>query len=160
MGFDEIAEAGIEYGWPGRVLTVEEALAQLDRSEELGLVLRPDNSQDPRFICECCSCCCPSLRYMKMLPNPADFIHSNYRVVHDADECVGCETCVERCPMGAISGDGESVTIDHARCIGCGVCLSGCQQKALSLEVRESVEIPPLTVEEQHARILSERGLA
>ncbi len=160
MGFGERVGFYMENGWPGRMIGVEEALRLLDRSEELGLVLRPDNARNIQFVCSCCSCCCPALRLTKLLPNPADLIHSNYRCVVDPDRCDACGTCLERCPMDAVVEGEEHMEIDPRRCIGCGVCLSTCPSDAMSLAEREDVEVPPLDYDEALDRIARERGLA
>ncbi len=159
MAFEDLGVAIREYGIPGKALSVEEALAKLDQSEEMGLVLRPDNTRDPRFICCCCTCGDPMLMFMKKLPNPAAFTHSNYITSLDAGSCNACAACVERCPMGAITASDEVASIDPVRCIGCGLCLSSCPAEAISLVLREEVSVPPLDLEEQHSRILRERGL-
>jgi electron transport complex protein RnfB len=159
MGFGEGMKYYLENGWPGRMVDVEEALSLLDRSEELGLVLRPDNAQDIRFVCSCCSCCCPALRLIKVFPNPADFLHSNYRSFLDPDMCDTCGICIERCPMDAIVEGEEAMAVDPGRCIGCGVCLSTCPRDAITLEPREEVVVPPLDFEDTMNRISVERGL-
>ena len=42
------------------------------------------------------------------------------------DACVSCGTCVENCPVEAISeGDGKYV-IDADTCISCGACAGTC----------------------------------
>jgi NAD-dependent dihydropyrimidine dehydrogenase PreA subunit len=160
MGFGkEMGDFYQENGWPVREVGVEEALSLLDRSEELGLVLRPDNAQDIRFVCSCCSCCCPGLRLIKVFPNPADFTHSNYRSVLDPDLCNACGNCVERCPMDAVTEGEDFMHIDPKRCIGCGVCLSTCPEDAISFVEREEVEVPPPDYKEALNRISMERGL-
>ena len=158
--FGEFARYHLENGWPGRYIDVEEALRLLDRSEELGLVLMAENAQDIRFVCSCCSCCCSGLKILKVLPNPAELLHSNYRSVIEADRCDACGACIERCPMNAIIEEDDSVRIDPKRCIGCGVCLSACGQSAISFVERDEVAVPPRDRDDTMNRILVERGLA
>jgi electron transport complex protein RnfB len=158
--FGQFAKYHLENGWPGREIDVEEALRLLDLSEELGLVLMAENAQDIRFVCSCCGCCCSGLKILKMLPNPAELLHSNYRSVIDAGECDACGVCVERCPMNAVASGEDSMSIDPKRCIGCGVCLSTCAQDAISFITREEVVVPPLDSKDTFSRILKERGLA
>jgi len=160
MVFSEDIDFYIENGFPMRKIDLDEALRLLDRSEELGLVLRPDNAQEIRFVCSCCSCCCPSLRLLKVFPNPADLLHSNYRSAIDLDRCDTCAVCIERCPMDAVVEGEEFMEINPARCIGCGVCLSSCPQEAISLVPREDAATPPRDWEETLNRIAVERGLA
>ena len=47
-------------------------------------------------------------------------------------DCVSCGTCVDGCPVGAISqGDGQYV-IDAGACIDCGNCAANCPVGAIS----------------------------
>jgi len=158
--FGDFARYHLENGWPGRYIDVEEALALLDRSEELGLVLMAENAREIRFVCSCCSCCCSGLKILKVLPNPAELLHTNYRSVIEPEACDACGICAERCPMNAVTGDGECMSIDPKRCIGCGVCLSTCPRDAIAFLERDEVAVPPPDSRETLQRILKERGLA
>jgi len=54
--------------------------------------------------------------------------------------CIGCRSCVEGCPEGAVS-IGERLVIDEELCVGCGACVEGCYAEALELVgVEMSVE--------------------
>ncbi len=44
----------------------------------------------------------------------------------------GCNSCVSNCPTNAISGCGDSVSIDLGRCIGCGDCVDLCSSGTLT----------------------------
>jgi len=46
--------------------------------------------------------------------------------------CVGCGTCQDVCPAGAISVE-EIARVDTKRCIGCGGCVEQCPTGALAL---------------------------
>lgn len=48
--------------------------------------------------------------------------------------CIQCDICVENCPRGAISRNGESFIIDIEICSGCGVCASICPRGAINME--------------------------
>ena len=61
-----------------RFITKDETLAFLDRADREGLVVEPQNTQDPLFICCCCGCCCGVLTTAKKLPRPAAFFATNY----------------------------------------------------------------------------------
>ena len=56
----------------------------------------------------------------------------------DADKCVGCGTCVEVCPVGAISIIGNTAKVDQERCTDCEACVEACPTGAM-LAVREPV---------------------
>jgi H+/Na+-translocating ferredoxin:NAD+ oxidoreductase subunit B len=159
MYFSEWAEYSIENGW-GRRIDREEAARLVALAEERGLVAMPDNAQDVQFMCLCCPCCCGWIRGTKILPNPAEFLRSNYTAVKDADICSSCLTCVERCPIEAAIETEDAVVIDAKRCIGCGLCLSTCPEGAITLVTREPTVVPPATSEEKLYQIMVERGLA
>ena len=40
----------------------------------------------------------------------------------DDDKCIGCESCLNWCPMGAIRMGEEKAAIDQAECVECNVC--------------------------------------
>ncbi|MBP1538628.1 MAG: 4Fe-4S binding protein [Ruminococcus sp.] len=43
-----------------------------------------------------------------------------------SDDCIGCGACVDGCPVGAISMDGDKAKIDADACIDCGACNGTC----------------------------------
>jgi len=58
------------------------------------------------------------------------------------DDCVACGVCVEECPVGAISMDGQAAVIDEKACIRCGKCHDICPEEA----VRHDSERIPVEV--------------
>jgi ferredoxin len=145
LGF--YAEYYIEQGM-GRKISQEEALDVLAKAEEAGLVHQIPDTQDPGAICNCCPDCCGELRVMKLLPNPAALIPCSYFCRVDLDSCNGCEICVDRCSMEAISMTEDQVAeINLDRCIGCGLCINTCPEEALTLvsKPEEERREPPLT---------------
>ena len=47
------------------------------------------------------------------------------------DDCVACGTCIDECPVGAIS-EGEKYVIDAEACTECGTCADACPSGAIS----------------------------
>ncbi len=47
--------------------------------------------------------------------------------------CIGCRTCLEVCPEGALSMDEYGLHINRAECKGCGTCAKECPSTALEL---------------------------
>jgi ferredoxin len=45
---------------------------------------------------------------------------------HSRSKIVGCHRCLDLCPTGAITPNGDHVAIDAAICAGCGQCASAC----------------------------------
>jgi ferredoxin len=52
--------------------------------------------------------------------------------VHSRNRITGCSRCLDGCPAGAITSDGERVVIEPHICGGCGVCASVCPTGAVS----------------------------
>lgn len=50
----------------------------------------------------------------------------------DKTKCVGCGNCVDVCPFGALSLEGDTVVVNE-KCTGCGACLEACPLMALRL---------------------------
>jgi electron transport complex protein RnfB len=144
MAFGDMATNYIRAGL-GREIGKEEAFDIARQNEADGLVLQPSNSQKAEFICACCGCCCAILRVHKMLPRPLDFWSTNYYASVDPESCTGCETCVERCQVGAVAIDKSLgvATINLNRCLGCGNCVSSCPSGAMSLVKKDKEVTPP-----------------
>ena len=126
----------------GRAISLEEALAILQRAEEAGLVLQPANAKDSLFICTCCGCCCNVLRSLKRYPEPAKLVTSSFLASLNTETCKGCGLCAKRCQMEALHLDDKKAVLDLNRCIGCGLCVATCPTHSLSL-VRKPKEKQP-----------------
>lgn len=48
------------------------------------------------------------------------------------DDCVACGTCIDECPVGAIS-EGEKYVINPDECTECGSCADACPSGAITL---------------------------
>ena len=57
--------------------------------------------------------------------------------------CTGCGTCVEECPVGAMSMQDGMAAIDDDECIRCGKCHDVCPEEA----VRHDSERIPQKIE-------------
>jgi NAD-dependent dihydropyrimidine dehydrogenase PreA subunit len=156
MGFGNYAQMYIDQGW-ARQVTKAEAIKVLEKNMEEGLVFQVTNVKDPYFICSCCTCCCGMLDDLKSFPRAVTFIHSNYYAEIDKDMCMGCETCVERCPMGAIKMKNGLAKVMLRKCIGCGNCVPICPEETIQLIKKEDEHVPPDTMEELYDKILEKK---
>lgn len=53
----------------------------------------------------------------------------------EPSKCMGrdkCRLCLDRCPLQAISVEGDVLTIDASVCSGCGACVAVCPRQAVS----------------------------
>ncbi len=140
----------------------DEALAILEKSEEVGLVHTVSNvMQGVGYVCNCCGCCCAILRSINEWGIGNSVAYSSYVAVIDPVLCASCGDCIRRCQVNAISEGETASVVDRARCIGCGLCVTGCTNDAARLERKPQAEIvlPPLDFAAwEHAR-LHNRGL-
>ena len=141
----------------GRMISREEMLDLLDQADKEGLVLEPENTKSPFFVCCCCGCCCNVLQSAKRLPNPAEYFSSNFYAAVDADLCESCGTCEVRCQMDAISNPEGKAVVDRLRCIGCALCVTTCPSGALRFEANEKSRIPPDDTQALFLKILQDR---
>lgn len=143
----------------GRLISKEEALKILKRSEEAGLVHCSSNTgKYVDFICNCCSCHCGILQSIKNAAAPSMAATSSFITSLEEGDCSGCGDCLEMCPMDALAMEGDVVALNLERCIGCGLCVSVCPTEALRLEPREGAPVPPWDRHELNAAMMSSLG--
>lgn len=140
-----------------RYITKEEAFDILDKAQEAGFILQPENSQRPENICCCCGDCCGPLTAAKKAPRPADLYASNYYAKVDPELCTGCEVCIGRCQMEArVMVDGVAI-VDLDRCIGCGNCVVACKSGASQLIQKEQQLVPFKDKDATFMKIMSQK---
>lgn len=52
----------------------------------------------------------------------------------DQEKCTGCESCVESCPVEAISMDDAKAKVDDDACVDCGACVDECPVEAIAMD--------------------------
>jgi len=146
----------------GRQVDFEEAIEILRKAQDAGLVTQPSTAQNPGGMCNCCGDCCSVLGAVKKYPKPAEFVFSNYQASINEENCTGCEICLDRCQMEAITMNKDGIAqVDLDRCIGCGLCVTKCPSEAISLISKPAARrrIPPATSSEQMMQIAKNRGV-
>jgi ferredoxin len=151
------AKMSLDKGWSRR-LTKEEALELLTQFEKEGLVIQPDNSQNPTFICNCCGDCCVLLSNLKKFERPVEYCATNYYAEVNSELCSNCGTCSERCQMEAIRQIEDNSFINKDRCIGCGLCVSSCPEGAIKLIKKENEVIPPIDRADLYKNIMDKKA--
>ena len=130
-------------------ISKDEALRMLKEAEENGFVHTTfHDMDDPEYnefsICSCCKCCCGTLELYHRGLAPINTLTS-YLANVDSGICIGCGTCVEKCPMEAIDLVDTIAVVNEEKCIGCGVCVHHCPEEAMNLNRTglRTVFIPP-----------------
>lgn len=141
----------------GRYVTKEEAFEILDKAQQAGFILQPENSKQPENICCCCGDCCGLLSAIVNSPRPVDFYATNYYAEVDSELCKGCGTCVRRCQLKARAIVNGIATVDLNRCIGCGNCVVTCEANASHLRKKEEELVPPKDKDTMFMMILSKK---
>ncbi|MFX1410544.1 MAG: 4Fe-4S binding protein [Promethearchaeota archaeon] len=135
--FDKSAKFAIEQEF-GERITKEDALRIFREAEDHGLVhkvfhVHSDPNRGIEAICNCCSCCCGMFQMYYRGVMPLHTI-SSYLAKVDDELCIGCGTCVEKCPMETIDLEDSLANVNDDKCIGCGVCAHHCPEEAIHLE--------------------------
>ncbi|MFX1593957.1 MAG: 4Fe-4S binding protein [Promethearchaeota archaeon] len=156
LGFGDMIQMYIDQGWATQI-SKEETLRILQTNQEEGLILRPSNSQNVEFICSCCYCCDKGISELLKVPDPANYVVSNFYSEVDPELCTGCGSCIDRCQLEAITLIDDVSSIDRKRCIGCGNCVAICPSDAIILQKKEEEYVPPPTMDDLYDLILTEK---
>lgn len=140
-----------------RALGKEEIAQLITLAEREGMVLQPENTQNPGFICCCCGCCCGVLSAAKKFPRPAEFLQTNYYASIDSELCIGCDNCMDYCQMDALLSVNNHTEVLESHCIGCGVCLQACASEAITLKKADFESIPPKETGDMYKKMMMER---
>jgi ferredoxin len=137
---NELGDKLVAKGLARRV-SLSEATDVLHRSDEHGLIhityYMPDH--EPASLCNCCPCCCHDIQLLKMLNRGKDMVvRSEYVAETDAETCIHCGACVERCAFEARTYAEGQMLYNAEKCLGCGLCVSVCPVSATVMRERRS----------------------
>jgi ferredoxin len=158
IAIGSLARFSVEYG-TGRYLSKKEAINLVRELQAKGAVHqvfhKDEDIHNPEIaICNCCWDCCGVLGSYSRGIIPLN-LHAYFEAeIPDTSICIGCGTCVECCPVRAISMEEDLARIDREKCIGCGQCELRCDQKAIRMAANERTVFLPL-VKRSEARIPS-----
>ena len=149
MWFGEMAE-NLTERLGGRRVTKDEAREIVERCEEAGLIHMSRNTTDEiDFMCNCDRWHCEVVGQVLKQPRPGLVFNSGFRPAFDAERCVACATCIDRCPPEALTmGEADVPVVNTDRCFGCGVCATGCPERAIAMENKPDFPSPPKTPRE------------
>jgi ferredoxin len=167
MTFNASADSLIRHGHAREVDAVE-AMELLHAAQERDLVQFGENVRERvNFICNCCGCCCEAMIAARRFAAAHPVHTTHFLPVVDGAACTGCERCVRKCPVEALSAVSANdphrpkrtvARIDADRCLGCGVCVRACREGALSLAERGPRRLTPLDGAHRAVLMALERG--
>jgi Pyruvate/2-oxoacid:ferredoxin oxidoreductase delta subunit len=153
LSFGAAADFYIESGL-GREITADEAIAILEQADASGLVHAGANSKHLSNICNCCPCCCASMKGITERGyDKHKYLNALFEAVVDEAECSECDLCADICPVGAIAAE-DTAAVDRDKCLGCGLCASMCPTDAIRLVLRPDREEPFDRISEMGIEIL------
>ncbi|MHA1266032.1 MAG: ATP-binding protein [Candidatus Helarchaeota archaeon] len=156
LSFGAAAEFYIENGW-GREISAKEAIKIIDEADAAGLIHAGVNSKHLSNICNCCPCCCVSMKGITQLGLEKErFLNAIFESIIDPEKCVGCGSCLDRCPVKAITLEDIAI-VAREKCLGCGLCARACPEDAIRLEVRKDLKEPYNRVLELGMAILEKK---
>lgn len=131
----------------GRQVTQEEALEIAHNCVEHGMVPEPNYSKNGEFLCFCCGDACNNLAIMRATDGQCAQMPlvSAFQLEYDAQTCIGCGACVERCPMKSITLEDGACVMDAA-CVACGQCAYICPAEARILVPKDDYPELPETI--------------
>ena len=113
------------------------------------------------YICHCCGCCCGILRGITEWGIENTMACANYEAIVNNDDCAGCELCIDRCQVSAITMIDGVATINREKCFRCGLCVTTRTSEVIKMILRPEEEqtTPPENFGEWEKQRLKNRSM-
>jgi len=167
MTFNNTAASLTRHGI-ARAVDAAECLDLLQEARDRRLVQFGENVRERvNFICNCCGCCCEAMIAVRRFGLFHPVHTTNFLPEVAAAECTGCGTCVNVCPVEAMTlasandpvrAKRKVARLDQEICLGCGVCVAACPDDNLALIFRGERVITPLDSVHRTVVMAIERG--
>jgi Na+-translocating ferredoxin:NAD+ oxidoreductase RNF subunit RnfB len=167
MTFNNTAGSLIRHGI-ARAVDAVECLDLLQEARARGLVQFGENVRESvNFICNCCGCCCEAMIAARRFGLFHPVHTTNFLPEVASADCAGCGTCVNACPVEAMTlasandpsrAKRKVARLHHDICLGCGVCVAACPRDNLALTPRGQRVITPLDSVHRTVVMAIERG--
>ena len=66
------------------------------------------------------------------------------QLLYKQNRCIGCHTCIDACPTGALTFTAEGIVQDKDVCVLCGACADSCPSTALEISGRPTAQREPV----------------
>jgi ferredoxin len=156
--FELPPQACIAIGSLGRYASKHGKARRISKSEAISLVRelqakgavhqvfhKDEDVDNPELaICNCCWDCCGVFGSYNRGIIPLNFQCYFEARLPDLLRCSGCATCVDFCPVQAISIVNDKCLVDPGKCIGCGQCELHCPEEAIHMIANERKVFLPL----------------
>ncbi len=75
-------------------------------------------------------------------------MHADFNPTVTDEKCIGCNRCVQWCPVEAILLKDRKAVVDYETCYGCGECVASCPHGAIGVQFqRDSTKLQEKIVE-------------
>ncbi len=64
-------------------------------------------------------------------------MHADFNPTVTEEKCIGCNRCVQWCPVNAILLKDRKAVIDYETCYGCGECVASCPHGAIGVQFQK-----------------------
>lgn len=136
---DNVAEKFVALD-KARQVSLTEITNILKEANEKGLVHLALYMPDHKVfaLCSCCSCCCHELQIIKRTGRKELMVHSEYIAATNAETCIHCGECVDRCFFEARIFNDSQMEYNPRACLGCGLCITVCPVDATTMILRQT----------------------